>query len=56
MDIILKQDVANLGYKNDIVSFLAGAVTGPKTLPETLGEAASAALAIDQFLKTPVKR
>ena len=36
--------------------FLAGAATGPKTLPETLGEAASAALAIDRYLKTSAKQ
>ena len=36
--------------------FFAGATTGPKTIPETLSEAASAALAIDRFLKTPQKR
>ena len=36
--------------------FFAGAATGPKTLPETLGEAAAAALAIDRFMKTPEKR
>ena len=35
--------------------FFAGAATGPKTIPETLGEAANAALAIDRFLKTPEK-
>ena len=35
--------------------FYAGAATGPKTIPETLSEAASAALAIDRFLKTPQK-
>ena len=29
---------------------------GPKTIPETLSEAASATLAIDRFLKTPQKR
>ncbi len=31
--------------------FYAGACTGPKTLPETLAEARSAALKIDQYLK-----
>jgi heterodisulfide reductase subunit A len=36
--------------------FLAGAATGPKTLPETLNEAAAAAMAIDRYLKTPAKR
>ena len=36
--------------------FTAGTATGPKTLPETLGEASAAALAIDRYLKTPVKR
>ena len=36
--------------------FFAGAATGPKTLPETLSEAASAALAIDRYLKTPARR
>lgn len=36
--------------------FLAGTVTGPKTLPETFGEASMAALAIDQYLKTPEKQ
>ena len=36
--------------------FFAGAATGPKTLPETLSEAASAALAIDRYLKTPQKK
>ena len=35
--------------------FFAGAATGPKTIPETLSEASAAALAIDRFLKTPVK-
>ena len=32
--------------------FYAGAATGPKTLPETFSEAASAALAIDRYLKS----
>ena len=36
--------------------FFAGTATGPKTIPETLSEAASAALAIDRYLKTPAKR
>ena len=35
--------------------FFAGTATGPKTLPETLAEADSAALAIDRYLKTPQK-
>jgi len=35
--------------------FFAGTATGPKTLPETIAEAGSAALAIDRYLKTPVK-
>jgi len=35
--------------------FFAGSATGPKTIPETLGEAANAALAIDRYLKTPEK-
>ena len=32
--------------------FLAGAATGPKTIPETIAEAGSAALAIDRYLKS----
>ena len=35
--------------------FFAGTATGPKTLPETLSEAGAAALAIDRYLKTPLK-
>ena len=35
--------------------FLAGAATGPKTIPETLSEASAAALAIDRYLKMPQK-
>ena len=35
--------------------FFAGAATGPKTIPETLGEASAAALAIDRYLKTSGK-
>jgi len=35
--------------------FFAGTATGPKTLPETLSEAASAALAIDRYLKNDGK-
>ncbi len=35
--------------------FYAGTATGPKTIPETLSEAASAALAIDRYLKSPQK-
>ncbi len=31
--------------------FLAGAVTGPKTIPETLNEARAAAMAIDNYFK-----
>jgi heterodisulfide reductase subunit A len=30
--------------------FLAGAVTGPKTIPETLSEARASALAIHNYL------
>lgn len=36
--------------------FFAGTSTGPKTIPETLGEASAAALAIDRYLKTPARR
>jgi heterodisulfide reductase subunit A len=36
--------------------FFAGTATGPKTIPETLSEAAAAAMAIDRYLKTPAKR
>ena len=32
--------------------FYAGASTGPKTIPETLSEGATAALAIDRYLKS----
>ncbi len=32
--------------------FFAGTATGPKTIPETLGEADAAALAIDRYLKS----
>ena len=36
--------------------FFAGTSTGPKTIPETLGEASAAALAIDRYLKTAARR
>ncbi len=49
------EGILGLQYSKKPGVFFAGACTGPKTLPDSLNEASSAALAIHQYIKTKNK-